>query len=370
MATISSILHLTPFFSPNIGGVETHLTDLTTTLSQLGYKNLVLTYSPITTPSVKWHAHEQPHTSLQIVRFFWFGHNLFHRLEKKPLINFLYITPYLLIRTILYLLIHQPKIDTIHSHGINAALIGIIVKNLFHIPKHIVSLYSSYDNVPLSPSGLKQITTILNHTDVILGQSNRSLRQLRAMGVNKAKLFRYSHWINTNQFAPQIINHPHPTILFIGRLIPPKNALLIAKVAKYFPEYRFLFVGEGPDYSKLKKIASTQTNITLYGNIPYSQLHHYYVLADIFCLPSKYDEGWGRVLMESISCGVPVLASNMGAVPEVVDNTVSVLFTPTLGNLKQKLQNINQIISLKSNCRAYALKHFSSANIKLITQHY
>ena len=153
-------------------------------------------------------------------------------------------------------------------------------------------------------------------------------------------------------------------------MIPQKNALLLAKVAKTFPNIDFNFVGEGPDYSKIKKLSQVNKNIILHGNVSYEKLAGYYQNSDLFCLPSKYDEGWGRVLMESIACGVPVLATDMGAVPEVVDKTVSVLFTPNLTNLKKHLTNIQSIITLKKNCRSYALKHFSDKNISLITRFY
>ena len=118
----------------------------------------------------------------------------------------------------------------------------------------------------------------------------------------------------------------------------------------------------------------THKNIYLLGDISYSKLHLYYPLADIFCLPSLYEEGWGRVLMESLSCKVPVLASNLGAVPEVVDSSVSILVKPTPNNFYQeilKLKNNPKLLSdLKNNSRTYALKNFSSKNISHITKYY
>ena len=48
------VLILTPFFSPNIGGVETHLDNLVSILDEKGYKVFVQTYSPITTENIPW----------------------------------------------------------------------------------------------------------------------------------------------------------------------------------------------------------------------------------------------------------------------------------------------------------------------------
>jgi glycosyltransferase involved in cell wall biosynthesis len=120
MATIKqkSILLLTPFFHPNIGGVETHLSDLVSKLAQLNYQIFVQTYSPITTPGVKWKKYEK-NKNIHIRRYYWFGKQLFHRIEKYPFFDFLYLTPYLLIRSFLWMLKNHKKIDTIHSHGFN-----------------------------------------------------------------------------------------------------------------------------------------------------------------------------------------------------------------------------------------------------------
>ena len=113
MATINKgILLLTPFYHPNIGGVETHLTDLATELSKT-YKVFVHTYSPITTINVSYKKFEKQ-KNLEIHRYPWFGKSLFHKLEKFPIFDFLYLTPYLFIRVFLWMIFNSNKIDMIH----------------------------------------------------------------------------------------------------------------------------------------------------------------------------------------------------------------------------------------------------------------
>ena len=60
------ILILCPFFSPNIGGVETHLDDLVTKLDQLKYNVFVQSHSPITTPNVAWLKNEKRGQNINI----------------------------------------------------------------------------------------------------------------------------------------------------------------------------------------------------------------------------------------------------------------------------------------------------------------
>jgi len=365
---MKTILHITPFYAPNIGGVETHLTDLISQLDKQNYRNIVLTYSPLTT-NINYISHETIN-HIDIYRFKWIGYNLFHKLEKYPVVNFLYITPYLLIRSAIWITTNRPQIDIIHSHGINGALIGNILKKIFCIKKHIVSIYSSYDHVPLNSITTKLTTTILNSADKVLTQSNISIKQLTSLGVKSSLIDRYFHWIDLDRFKPNSkIKSKSFSILFVGRMIPQKNAYLLAKIAKTFPKVQFNFIGTGPDYQKIKKL--NYKNIDLIGDIPYTQLHTYYQQATVLCVPSKYAEGWGRVLMESIACGTPVISSNLGATTEASDNTVAILINPTRNNLTEAIYKIQTVgLDLVKNCRSYALKHYSSKNIKHITKYY
>jgi glycosyltransferase involved in cell wall biosynthesis len=380
--TKKRILHITPFFSPNIGGVETHLSDLTFKLDRAGYKNIVLTYSPITTPNVLWKSSEHFGKDSYIRRFSWIGLNLFHHLEKYPLINFFYITPYLLFRSIFWLFLHRPKVIVIHSHGINGAIIGAILKKIFKFPRHIVSIYSSYDNVPLNNFSSRFMVFVLNSADKVLTQSQQSVKQLTSIGVKSDKIDLYRHWINLKQFRPMNKDKLRRnfgvenkfSVIFVGRMIPQKGAVLLAKVATQLSKINFLFVGQGPDFSALKELSNTYKNIKLFGDVPYDKLHLYYNLADIFCIPTLYSEGWGRVIMEALACGLPVLASNRGAIPEVVDQSVAIIIEPTPKNLENSIKKFYEdpelFQKLKNNSIKYSHSKFSPKSIRLITRYY
>lgn len=376
------ILHITPFFRPNIGGVETHLSDLTSELDRIGYRNIVLTYSPITTPNVSWKASETFGKNSLARRFSWVGSNLFHRLEKYPFINLFYITPYLLFRSMVWLFLHQPKVTAIHSHGINGAIIGIFLKRIFRIPRHIISIYSYYDNVPINNFSSRFMVAILNATDKVLTQSKQSVKQLVSLGVKSDKIAIYRHWIDLEQFRPidkeklrrKFKIEKKFSVVFVGRMIPPKGATLLAKVATQMPEINFLFVGQGPDYSALEKLSKSHKNIRLFGNVPYDKLHFYYNLADVFCIPSLYNEGWGRVIMEALACGLPVVASNKGAIPEVVDESVAIVVEPTEKNLRRSIEKLYDdrkfFEKLKKNSAKFSRLKYSPKSVRLITRYY
>jgi len=89
------ILFITPFFRPSVGGAETYIDELCEYLRNKEYRVYVLTYQPIYVSQNKG-ANIEKLGNLEIKRYWWIGHDLFHRLETYPLLRFLYITPYLL----------------------------------------------------------------------------------------------------------------------------------------------------------------------------------------------------------------------------------------------------------------------------------
>ncbi|MFH1188324.1 MAG: glycosyltransferase, partial [bacterium] len=191
------VLILSPFFYPNIGGVESHLDDLVKELDEKGYSVFVHTYSPITT-NVAWNTYEKRGRNIHIRRYGWVGKNIFHRIEKFPFIDFLYLTPYLFIRTFFWLLFNSNKISIIHAQGFNAALMGVVLKRLFH-KRLIVSTHAIYE-LDKNSSTANRIAWILNNADKILAVSNHSYNELLSFGCNKDKLSHYTYWIDLSLF--------------------------------------------------------------------------------------------------------------------------------------------------------------------------
>lgn len=361
------VLIISPFFSPNIGGVETHLTDLTSKLSKK-YKVFVHTYSPLTTTNTSWTKLEKS-KNLTIYRHLHFGKSLFHYLEKYPILQFLYLTPHLFIKSYLWLLFNHSKITIIHSHGFNGAFIGHYLSRIFG-KKHIISTHAVYDY--LKPSSL--LLKLINQSHITLTLSSASQKQLISWGVNPTKLAIYKYWIDLNIFKPTNPKCKKFTVLFVGRLIAKKGVKLLVKIAQKLTNLNFVFIGTGPLESYLQTISNKYNNIKFLGKIDNKLLPKYYSQSHLLCVPSLYQEGFGRVVMESVACGTPVLASNLGGLPEALDNSVSILIKPVLNNLSASIlklyQNKNLYNKLSSHCRLYALSNFSFKNISLITKYY
>jgi glycosyltransferase involved in cell wall biosynthesis len=375
------VLILTPFFSPNIGGVETHLDNLVSILDEQGYRIFVQTYSPLTTENTSWKKNELLGNNIQINRYRWFGKNLFHKLESHPFLGFLYLTPYLFFRSLLFMITNSKKIDVIHAQGFNAGAIGVILKVVFK-KRLIISLHSIYTNIDDHGLIAFLIRMILNSAHVTLGVSKAVNRQFNQTAIKVSSLKKYRYWVDLKHFKPMNLKESRKkigvddrfTVLFVGRLIPIKGIKLLVEIARELDQIQFLFVGAGPLESFLKSASEHNTNIKFLGQVQNYNLPVYYNSADVFCIPSQYEEGLGRVVMESVSCGIPVVGSNRGGISEALNKTISILLEPTHDNLKNTIQMLHmdkqKLMALKMDCRNYATMNYSKQNLDLITRHY
>lgn len=364
------ILLITPFFAPNIGGVETHLTDLVNGLASLHYKVYVHTYSPLTTPNTNWKSTETSKNTY-VKRYLWPGKNIFHHVEKYPILDFLYLTPYLFLRTFFWMLKNHSKINIIHSHGFNGAVCGVILGKIFS-KKHLTSTHALYSNQPNSFTA-KISRFILNQTDIVLVQSVESEKQLLSWGVKKDKIKPYRYWIDPKKFNTKSIQpHSKFTVIFVSRLIPKKGTRIVLKLSQKMPKINFIMIGSGPEAEFIQKHIAP--NLNFVGKVDNDQLLDYYSQSDIFIQPALYQEGFTRTIMEAVSSGLPVVASDIGTIPEIVDSSISILVKPTIDNFKKAInklyQNPDILNQMKQNCPKYTKKYFHPKNIKQITKHF
>jgi glycosyltransferase involved in cell wall biosynthesis len=93
-----------------------------------------------------------------------------------------------------------------------------------------------------------------------------------------------------------------------------------------------LIAGSGPEEQRLRQRVESlqlQSYVRFLGFLPEPELPRYFGLADVFCFPSIF-ETFGIVLAQAMSAGLPVVAANTSAVPEVVQHGVTGLLSPPL----------------------------------------
>lgn len=121
-------------------------------------------------------------------------------------------------------------------------------------------------------------------------------------------------------------------ILFIGRLAMPKNLPLFFRAFSDLPKdiqakANIKIIGDGPLMEECKESAKgfgISSSVSFLGTTTRGELGTYLRSADIFVLPTLW-EGFPMTILEAMSYGVPVIASSVGGIPEIVDESVGAL---------------------------------------------
>ncbi len=108
-------------------------------------------------------------------------------------------------------------------------------------------------------------------------------------------------------------------VLFVGRITQAKGVDHIVAAARIMPDWHFTIVGDGPYLSELKESAERLVNLTFTGAVDNIDLPNFYHDADLFILPSQR-EGMPVSIIESLACGTPVIATDVGQISELVIN--------------------------------------------------
>ena len=119
--------------------------------------------------------------------------------------------------------------------------------------------------------------------------------------------------------------------LFAGRLSAEKGVLEMLDVWQRLPHIPLLVAGDGPLYDEARCLVerSAGGHIKLLGRLDPQQTIAYMKGARLLVFPSRWYEPFGLSLIEAAACGVPAIASRIGATPElVIDNQTGMLFDP------------------------------------------
>jgi len=190
-----------------------------------------------------------------------------------------------------------------------------------------INIYTRY------PLRRKLIAYALRKADLVIAVCGDMARKVESLGVSKDKVRVIPNGVDVRRFYPMErvsardklgLPQDRKIILSVGRLEPPKRFDLLIRALEeivcHDSNILLIIVGEGSKRSRLERLSRdlrVSEWVQFVGAKPNEELVYWYNAADVFCLSSD-SEGWPNVLFESLACGTPVVASNVGGVSEVI----------------------------------------------------
>lgn len=206
------------------------------------------------------------------------------------------------------------KPDIIHLHSSKAGILGRVA----FPAKKVVYTVHGFDTVRLAHRQFLFVEKLMQwRCKSIVAVSKYDERNLLMEKINKnvSTVYNGTPVLEAEKGLTFGIPEKYKkVVLCIARTSYPKNHLLFIDVAKHLPQYAFVWIGNK------EEITETPENVFFLGNIPNAA--KYCSMADLFVLPSEY-EGLPIVIIEAMSAGKPVVASNVGGISELVQDGVN-----------------------------------------------
>jgi glycosyltransferase involved in cell wall biosynthesis len=212
--------------------------------------------------------------------------------------------------------------DLIDAHyfypdGVAAAMLG----RHFNKPVVITARGSDITLLPQYRLPRRMIGWAARRAGAVITVCNALRDEVVALGVDPARVTSLRNGVDLELFRPvERAANAQFTLLAVGHLVPVKGQELILKALLLLPGVRLVVAGDGPDRQMLEELARSlgvQDRVEFLGAVPQAALREHYGAADALVLASSR-EGWANVLLESMACGTPVVASRVYGTPEVV----------------------------------------------------
>jgi glycosyltransferase involved in cell wall biosynthesis len=241
------------------------------------------------------------------------------------------LAPFLLARSVqpvIERILAEYRFDLIDAHyfypdGVAAVLLG----RRFGKPVVITALGTDVNLISRFLLPRQMILWAAHHAAGVITVAQALKDKLVALGVPAGRIEVLRNGVDLQLFRPvdregwrRRLGFRRMTLLSVGNLVPLKGHDLAIQALRLLPEMDLVIIGDGPERAALCALAresGVSDRVTFLGVMAQEDLRHYFGAADALVLASSR-EGWANVLLESMACGTPVVASRVGGTPEVV----------------------------------------------------
>jgi len=220
------------------------------------------------------------------------------------------------------------------------AVAGTALARLLNIPT-VIKVHGSDINMHAQMKWRAgQILWSMQKAAAVMSVSRDLAEKIELLGVNREKVHVIYNGVNKAKFRPapraetrRALNLPQEReiIVFVGNLKPEKGCNDLLEAFSILAERRhsvdLYFIGSGSSAEFIQAKAASSglgKRVHMVGSISHDKLPHWICCSNLIALPS-HNEGVPNVLLESMACGIPVVATRVGGIPEVVSSEAGIL---------------------------------------------
>lgn len=223
--------------------------------------------------------------------------------------------------------LRKEQIDVVHCHGAFSLL--LIARWFSGVP----IVYTCHDSGPwlghypsVERAIRKAVFSIIdlqaiNAADQLIVNFDRMREHLiERWGTRQNKITVISNGVDTDSFTPALDSVERHGVLFVGHLTRRKGVDLLIPLAQRNPELEFTVIGDGPERKSLERQVvrlGMTGRLKCLGAKANSDIRDYLVQCRTLLMPSRSDT-MPQVMLESLSCAIPVVAFNAGGTGEVI----------------------------------------------------
>lgn len=342
-------------YYPVIGGIETWTKNIA---EQLSSKADIF----VVTGKVKNQPEKEILNGVKIWRTSFFA---LTNLSASPLFYTLSLLPFVFLKSLA--VIKKEKIDILHCQGFLSGLLGFLLSKITGIP-YLVTVQR------MERSGNRIKEFVYREAVVCIGVSRAVGEYFRKIGCKNVEVI--PNGIDLKRFEG-LERKPHDgfIIMTIARLEKVKGVKYFIESLRYLSQLNChycnngsstaIIIGDGSERKNLENLTKKlglENKVKFLGQIPNEKIPEYLAAADCFVLPSL-KEGFGIAVLEAMAAGVPVIASKVGGILDIIeDGKTGFLVKP--GNPQEIAKAIYDVYSGRKFAKA-DLEKYDWQNIAL-----